>query len=385
MSLNFPAGVEGDIFRASNDTRYVYEGGAWRVIDGAFTHNPGPTEPLISENGDLWVDTSECPPVLMIYVDETTCPGEGGWQEISGGSPDLGISRPTLTGLLTEGEVLTCSPGVPYGGNPPYDLIYTFYHTTTRSVIQTGTENTYTTVDTDIDKSIYATVTVTDTKNVVVVSEPSNTLGPIVVGAEIVRPTVLHPNADDNFSGGTEEVFFNSDTITKVEGAGENVYTTDTIASVDAGPNSLIPTNYSSQIEVPGGFNGSEGSAFDGSDLTEARCNGCNNAWYTWNIPAPHYAIPDGGVLTVHAFNPNTDSASASFYYLKPDGSQGTDKITVEGSDNGETGSSSSFSTQPGELDGKIIFKPYDVIQNSLFTSPSSIICITIIPTDIVM
>lgn len=93
MSLNFPAGVENDIYRAQNDTRYVYKGGAWRVIDGAFTHNPGPNRPVDPEVGDLWVNTGECPPVLMIYSD---CPNNNGWQEMTNFMPLDLTTLPTL-------------------------------------------------------------------------------------------------------------------------------------------------------------------------------------------------------------------------------------------------------------------------------------------------
>ena len=75
MSLNFPTGFEGLVHRADNDIRYVYEDGAWRVIDGAFTHNPGPNAPSDPELGDIWVDTTKCPPELMIYDDD--CTGNG--------------------------------------------------------------------------------------------------------------------------------------------------------------------------------------------------------------------------------------------------------------------------------------------------------------------
>ena len=88
MKLDFPSGApEGTIHRdPSNDTRYVYQDGAWRVIDGAFTHNPGPNAPLDPELGDLWVDTSDCPPVLKIF----DC--DGNWIPIEGGPGDPGIT-----------------------------------------------------------------------------------------------------------------------------------------------------------------------------------------------------------------------------------------------------------------------------------------------------
>ena len=72
----------------------------------------GSDEPGSPAHGDLWVDTSECPPVLKIYVDDAVCPGDGGWQEIEGDAtpkpiepaPDDGNNSisPTPTGSGTE-------------------------------------------------------------------------------------------------------------------------------------------------------------------------------------------------------------------------------------------------------------------------------------------
>ena len=106
-----------DVSELVNDAGYITEADV--------PVSSGGDEPVGSTHGDLWVDTSECPPVLKIYVDEAQCPGEGGWQ-IEGGAPkpieptpDDGNSSisPTPSGSGTEGDpyVLTAKT-VNYGG-----------------------------------------------------------------------------------------------------------------------------------------------------------------------------------------------------------------------------------------------------------------------------
>ena len=72
------------------------------VLPASSVNPPGNTEPGSPSHGDLWVDTSECPPVLKIYVDDAQCPGDGGWNEIEGGAPgpiapDPGDGKNTIT------------------------------------------------------------------------------------------------------------------------------------------------------------------------------------------------------------------------------------------------------------------------------------------------
>ena len=55
----------------------------------------GSTEPTDPENGDLWVDTSECPPELKLY---RGCDGEG-WIGIEG-TPKGVIDTPSVLGPL---------------------------------------------------------------------------------------------------------------------------------------------------------------------------------------------------------------------------------------------------------------------------------------------
>ena len=108
MSLNFPAGSEGLVYRADNDVRYVYENGAWRVISGAFTHNPGPNAPLDPELGDLWVDTTKCPPELMTYDDD--CSGDG--PEWKPGQYLSKVNDDTAAGEITFEKITTHETGI---------------------------------------------------------------------------------------------------------------------------------------------------------------------------------------------------------------------------------------------------------------------------------
>ena len=86
---------KGDnVSELTNDAEYVAKGDnvSDLVNDAGYltevpVNPPGDTEPGNPSHGDIWVDTSECPPVLKIYVDDAECPGEGGWQEIEGGTP----------------------------------------------------------------------------------------------------------------------------------------------------------------------------------------------------------------------------------------------------------------------------------------------------------
>ena len=86
-----------------------------------FGSNPPDTnEPISPNNGDMWVDTSECPPVLKIWSD---CTGTGEWLEVQGGSnfnpidPNAGdiSSIPPLSGSGTQSD-----PFVPINASTRY-------------------------------------------------------------------------------------------------------------------------------------------------------------------------------------------------------------------------------------------------------------------------
>ena len=62
------------------------EGDTEIVLPDSATVNPPSIDPPTGENqnGDLWVDTSECPPVLKVWSD---CEGTGQWYELSASAP----------------------------------------------------------------------------------------------------------------------------------------------------------------------------------------------------------------------------------------------------------------------------------------------------------
>ena len=54
--------------------------------DGIGATDSGTTPPASPENGDLWLDTNECPPELKVWSD---CSGSGQWEGISSGGGDV--------------------------------------------------------------------------------------------------------------------------------------------------------------------------------------------------------------------------------------------------------------------------------------------------------
>ena len=224
--LNFPVGSEGDVFRAQNDTRYVYEDGAWRVIDGAFTHNPGPSAPLDPELGDLWVDTSECPPVLKIF----DC--DGNWIEIEGGGGTAAINfTPVITDdgtdqANTPGHVLTASAQNITGGTAPVESAYKWLV----DGLTMGTNKIINIVSSFVGKIVSCEVTVAEPDGNGAVVRTAVYSKVIEVAGTINKPTVLAP-ADGAGSGTTRDIV--TDEITAVEGGGIATCETELIESVD--------------------------------------------------------------------------------------------------------------------------------------------------------
>ena len=223
--LNFPAGSEGDVFRAQNDTRYVYEDGAWRVIDGAFTHNPGPSAPLDPELGDLWVDTSNCPPVLKIF----DC--DGNWIEIEGGGTDAINFTAVITDdgtdqANTPGHVLTASAQNITGGTAPVESAYKWLV----GGLTMGTNKTINIVSSFVGKVVSCEVTVAEPDGTGAVVRTAVYSKIIEIAGTINKPTVLAP-ADGAGSGVTRPIV--TDEITAVEGGGITTCETELIESVD--------------------------------------------------------------------------------------------------------------------------------------------------------
>ena len=167
MALNFPANpVVGQPsgtyeYTAPDGTTVIYtwDGEKWTAkIDGGSSgiNPPGDTEPGTPEHGDLWVDTSFCPPVLKLYVDDALCPGDGGWQEIKGGngggdgstpidpSPGDGNAEitPPVSGTGTELDpyVLTAKEAK-YGGGVVTDETISFSNQTPGTTVQFFDQN----------------------------------------------------------------------------------------------------------------------------------------------------------------------------------------------------------------------------------------------------
>ena len=113
--------------------------------------NSGDTEPGTPSHGDIWVDTSECPPVLKIYVDEAECPGEGGWQEIEGGTvkpiePEPGDGSNSITptppgsGVELDPYILTPKT-VNYGGTVQTDETISYANQKPGALVQFVDQN----------------------------------------------------------------------------------------------------------------------------------------------------------------------------------------------------------------------------------------------------
>ena len=88
----------------------------------------GDTYPGTPTTGDLWVNTSECPPVLSIF-DDCDDPGNPTWKPIGGGTSDEITFSPTIfdDGTPegnTPGRILTASAENISGGTTPAEYEY---------------------------------------------------------------------------------------------------------------------------------------------------------------------------------------------------------------------------------------------------------------------
>ena len=227
MKLDFPSGApEGTIHRdPSNDTRYVYQDGAWRVIDGAFTHNPGPNAPLDPELGDLWVDTSDCPPVLKIF----DC--DGNWIEIEGGPGDPGITfiaRIDDDGTPeanTPGHVLTAIADNIANGTSPVEYAYKWLV----DGLTMGQNKTLNIISTFVGKIVTCEITVAEPDGSGAVVRTAVYSKVIEIAGTINKPTVLAP-ADGAGSGNSRPIV--TDEIIAVEPGGVETCETELIESV---------------------------------------------------------------------------------------------------------------------------------------------------------
>ena len=161
------------------DTEVSIPAAKWEDIEG----NPitiGGTQPGNPSLGDIWVDTSQCPPVLNIW-DDCEDPGNPTWTPIGGGvppAPALTVNTPTLTApTVCTGDTVTCSAGSANGGTPPYTFTYVFSNDD--GVVQDSASPTYVLQETDEGKSITCVVHVVDGAAEEADSAVSNAIGPV--------------------------------------------------------------------------------------------------------------------------------------------------------------------------------------------------------------
>ena len=99
------------------------------VDDDGPTLSNGSTQPSSPTHGDIWVNTSVCPPILNVYSDPTVCPGDGGWNEIgAGGEFDEVTITPTSIVPEVSEQILTAVANIPkVDNNVPADVFWTWY------------------------------------------------------------------------------------------------------------------------------------------------------------------------------------------------------------------------------------------------------------------
>ena len=189
----------------------------------------GDTYPGTPSLGDLWVDTSECPPVLQIWND---CDGTEEWKPIGGKpvEPINFVARIEDDGTAignTPDHVLEVFADNITGGTAPVVSAYKWLRV---GVVEIGTAKTYTLTTDDIGTTISCEVTVAEPDGSDAVVRTAVYGKVIEVAGTIDTPEVLAP-ADGAGSGAARYLI--SDTIIDVEGGGVETCETDTIDSVD--------------------------------------------------------------------------------------------------------------------------------------------------------
>ena len=180
LTINAPNGDELGTFSANTDQSVEIDipAAKWDELVG----NPisiGDTEPGSPSLGDIWIDTSQCPPVMNIW-DDCESPGNPIWTPIGGGDAGtpLLVNTPTLSApTVCIGDVVTSSFGSALGGAPPYT--YTYIFSNDDGVVQDSAANTYTLQASDKDKSITCVVHCVDGEADEADSNPSNPVGPV--------------------------------------------------------------------------------------------------------------------------------------------------------------------------------------------------------------
>ena len=222
--------TEGDLFVLYDDN------GSLIWVDATNHSNSDDRDVIISENepvadfiGQLWVDTSECPPTLNVW--DGDCDGGGGsWKPIEGGSSaglvQLGVA------IISSGDpdnyvgsVLTATGGE--GISSAGTVIDPSYSWTRDNVTIPSVRGT--TVTADVAGTYEVTATVVDSNTGETSSKTADILISVLPGV-INQPTVLAP-ADGAGSGVTRDIV--TDEITAVEGSGIEVCETELIENVD--------------------------------------------------------------------------------------------------------------------------------------------------------
>ena len=175
----------------------------------------GDTYPGTPSLGDLWVDTTECPPVLNIWSD---CDGTEGWKPIGGGNTDV----INFTALITDdgtpeantpGHVLTAVAQNITGGTAPVEYEYKWLV----DGLTMGTAKTLNIIQTFVGKIVTCEITVAEPDGSDPVTKIAVYSKIIEVAGTINTPSVLQP--EDGAGSGAAR-YPKSDTIINVEDVG---------------------------------------------------------------------------------------------------------------------------------------------------------------------
>ena len=214
------------------------------------------------------------------------------------------------------GNVLTATAQGITGGVSPTKITYQWKS----GGANVGVNQNYSLANSDVGKVITCDVTVSEPDDSGAVTKTGTYAQTPIPAGTIVTPSILHPVAGDNFAGGEEKVV-RSDTITKVEGAGKNVYTTDTIASVGTEPAWNQSAVWSNSTEATNVTGGSISKIYNGYNEASGQ-------------PANYCKIGDGGSIKLtHTFTNVTSfsicESHTTSYTVRFNDDPSTDQVSV--------------------------------------------------------